>query len=328
VIIERTEDATLLDLQRRLRKSDYHVFHFVGHGGFDQNADDGVLVMEDGNNRSRLVAGRDIATILNDQRDLRLVVLNACEGARSSTKDPFSGVAQSMVRKGIPAVVAMQFEITDGAAIAFSQEFYGAVADSYSLDAAIGEARRAIFGLGNDIEWGTPVVYMRGDGRLFDVQRTSQQIRTGSANDTANGPPTDATAEKDSLEVAVGSSPDDSDAQSDMAPTSESDRTLDTDTNTSDLSASSHDAVDIEEKLLDEGGPASIALTPDSEQLEGPSSESSPGTANGVQPRGATEILDIDQPQPDKRTDKGRRSGLIVSSAVVGLALALTGAYK
>jgi WD40 repeat protein len=170
VVVERTDDATLIALQRHLRKGEYHIFHFLGHGGFDAKTDDGVVVMEDGQGRGRLVAGRDLGTILSDHRSLRLAVLNACEGARASEEDPFSGAAQSVVRKGIPAVVAMQFEITDDAAITFAQEFYGAIADSYPVDAAIGEARRAIFGLGNDIEWGTPVVYMRGDGRLFTVQ--------------------------------------------------------------------------------------------------------------------------------------------------------------
>ncbi|MCZ6462271.1 MAG: CHAT domain-containing protein, partial [Actinobacteria bacterium] len=169
VIIERADNATLLELQHRLRKTEYHIFHFLGHGGFDERSGDGVLVLEDGQNRSRLVTGRDLGTILRDHRSLRLAVLNACEGARASDTDPFSGAAQSLVRKGIPAVVAMQFEITDDAAITFAQEFYGAIADAYPVDAAIGEARRAIFGLGNDIEWGTPVVYLRGDGRLFDV---------------------------------------------------------------------------------------------------------------------------------------------------------------
>ena len=170
VVIDRIDNATLLEVQRLLRKHEYHIFHFVGHGGFDEKANDGVLVLEDGNNRSRLVAGRDLGTILNDHRSLRLAVLNACEGGRAGDEDPFSGAAQSLVRKGIPGVVAMQFEITDDAAIAFAQEFYGAIADGYPVDAAIGESRRAIFAQGNDIEWGTPVVYLRGDGRLFDVQ--------------------------------------------------------------------------------------------------------------------------------------------------------------
>jgi CHAT domain-containing protein len=153
VTIERADNATLLELQHRLRKAEYHIFHFLGHGGFDEKSGDGVLVLEDGQNRSRLVAGRDLGTILRDHRSLRLAVLNACEGARASDTDPFSGAAQSLVKKGIPAVVAMQFEITDDAAITFAQEFYGAITDAYPVDAAIGEARRAIFGLGNDIEW-------------------------------------------------------------------------------------------------------------------------------------------------------------------------------
>jgi len=169
VVIDRADTATLAELQERLVEHHYHVFHYLGHGGFDAKADDGVLVLEDGNNRSRLVSGSDLGTILRDHRSLRLAVLNACEGARASEVDPFSGTAQRLVRKGIPGVVAMQFEITDDAAITFAQGFYTAIAKGRPLEAAIGEARRAIFARGNDIEWGTPVVYLRGEGTLFQV---------------------------------------------------------------------------------------------------------------------------------------------------------------
>ena len=55
----------------------------------------------------------------------------------------------------------MQFEITDDAAITFSHDFYAAIADGYPVDAALAEARKAIFTSGNDVEWGTPVLYMR-----------------------------------------------------------------------------------------------------------------------------------------------------------------------
>ena len=171
VQVDTLEDATLLELQRKLRQTDYHVLHFIGHGGFDKAADDGVLVFEDGTGRSRTVSGRDLGTILADQRSLRLAVLNACDGARASAEDPFAGSAQSLIRQGLPAVVAMQFEITDGAAIAFAHEFYAAIADGSPVDAAVAEGRRAIFGMGNDIEWGTPVLYMRSpDGMLFDIK--------------------------------------------------------------------------------------------------------------------------------------------------------------
>lgn len=100
-------------------------------------------------------------------------MLNACEGARSDASDPFAGVAQSLIQQGLPAVVAMQYEITDDAAIIFAHEFYGAIADGYPLEAALAEARGAIRDAGNLTEWGTPVLYSRApDGRLFD--RTTQ----------------------------------------------------------------------------------------------------------------------------------------------------------
>ncbi len=64
----------------------------------------------------------------------------------------------------------MQFEITDRAAITFAEEFYAAIADGYAVDASLAEARKAIFASGNDIEWATPVLFMRvPDGRIFDV---------------------------------------------------------------------------------------------------------------------------------------------------------------
>jgi carbon-monoxide dehydrogenase large subunit len=173
VTVERLEPATLRALQKRLRRADYHVFHFIGHGGFDSQAQDGVLVLEDQLGRGRLVSGQELGALLHDHRSLRLAVLNACEGARSDKTDPFAGTAQSLVQQGIPAVVAMQFEITDEAAITFANVLYEAIADGYPLDAAIAEARKAIYAEGNYVEWGTPVLYLRApDGRIFDLLKS------------------------------------------------------------------------------------------------------------------------------------------------------------
>ena len=101
VIVERQEEATLSELQRRLRQGQYHIFHFIGHGGFDSQADDGILVLEDAEGRGRRVSAQFLGTLLHDHRPLRLAVLNACEGARSSRLDPFAGTAQSLVQQGI-----------------------------------------------------------------------------------------------------------------------------------------------------------------------------------------------------------------------------------
>jgi len=183
VTLERLDEPSLAALQRQLRKDEYPILHFIGHGSFDERAQDGMLILEDGQGRGHPVSGRHLGVILHDHRPLRLVFLNACEGARTRPSDAFAGVAQSLVQQGIPAVVAMQSAITDSAAITLVREFYGALADGYPVDADLAEARKAVFALpsegvphgtgpGQNVEWGTPVLYMRSpDGRIFDVER-------------------------------------------------------------------------------------------------------------------------------------------------------------
>jgi hypothetical protein len=179
--VERMDEATLPALQRRLRQGRYHILHFIGHGSFDERMDDGALILEDENGKGCVVSGQYLGTILRDHESLRLVLLNACEGARSGTMDPFAGVAQSLIRQGIPAVIAMQFEVTDDAAIVLAHEFYGAIADRYPVDAALAEARKAIFASGNGIEWGTPVLYLRApDGCIFDIAPRDPATETGA----------------------------------------------------------------------------------------------------------------------------------------------------
>ena len=174
LLLERMEEATLAALQRRLRRSQYHIFHFIGHGEFDQTLQEGVLLLEREKQRGHRVGSQYLGMLLHDHESLRIAVLNACEGARTSKQDPFAGSAQTLVQQGIPAVIAMQFEIADDVAQTFAHELYGALADSYPIDAAVTEARKAIFAMGREVEWATPVLYLRApDGRIFDVDRSA-----------------------------------------------------------------------------------------------------------------------------------------------------------
>jgi len=182
LVLNRLESATLPHLQRWLRRENCHILHFIGHGGFDPRSDDGLLLFSDEKGRGREVTGQALGTLLHDHRPLRLAVLNACEGARTSRSDPFAGVAQNLVRQGIPAVIAMQFEFSDSAAISFAYELYAAVVDGYPIDAALAEARKALFFAGHELEWGTPVLYMRSpDGRLFDIKPEAALAETKMA---------------------------------------------------------------------------------------------------------------------------------------------------
>ena len=171
VVLDRLERATLASLRWRLKDGNYHVFHFIGHGGMDSSTERGVLVLEDDQGGPDVVEAETLAGILGAERTLRLAVLNACEGGRASGSDIFAGTAQTLVQQDLPAVLAMQFEITDEAAITLTHDFYKALAYGDLVDAALTEARRGLrFVKRNPLEWGTPVLYMRsGDGKLFDV---------------------------------------------------------------------------------------------------------------------------------------------------------------
>jgi CHAT domain/WD domain, G-beta repeat len=170
---------TWYHLLRAMRRGPWHILHFIGHGGFDARTDEGLIALEDEEGRAQLLTATHLGRLLADHRSLRLVVLNACEGARGSKQDIFSSTATILVRRGIPAVLAMQYEITDRAAIELSRVFYEALADGLPVDTAVGEARKAIsFGIVNTLEWGTPVLYMRSpDGVLFEMKQKPSRSR-------------------------------------------------------------------------------------------------------------------------------------------------------
>lgn len=181
--LEWMEGSTWRDLQNALRKGRYHIFHFVGHGGFDTEDGEGVLAFTNEDGGTQLMNATQVGRLLHDHPSLRLVVLNACLGAKSNTTDVFSSTSATLVRRGVPAVIAMQYEISDDAAIEFSRSLYEALGNEMPVDAAVGEARKAISMVGEkSVEWGTPVLHMRSpNGELFKIEglTTSQAKASG-----------------------------------------------------------------------------------------------------------------------------------------------------
>jgi len=173
------EGQTPRDLQRAMIRGPWHVFHFIGHGDFDPETEEGLIAFANEEGYARLLPAEDLALLLKDHWDLRLVLLNSCEGARGSESDAFSSTAATLVRPGIPAVLANQYEITDEAAIEFSRTFYEAVADGLPVDAAVAYARISLkIEIDNTLEWATPVLYMRSpDGRIFDISPKTQPVK-------------------------------------------------------------------------------------------------------------------------------------------------------
>ncbi len=183
--VERLQKPTLLDLQRRLRQNEYHILHFIGHGAFDPQTQDGLLAFEDEMGRGRLVSGQHLGSLLRDHYSLRLVILSACtsdpyaeparEGEPTVIKNPYLAAAHSLVRRGTPAVVTMQMAPTDPNALLFADKFYTAIADYTAIDEAMMETRRAMLNAEPGAVWGLPTLLIRTpDGRLFEQHQGNQ----------------------------------------------------------------------------------------------------------------------------------------------------------
>jgi hypothetical protein len=165
--------AKARDLNRRFLKGDegkrWDIFHFIGHGGHDPEKQMGfIVVQEDGGSGGARLYADGLTTFLTQPGQTpNLVILNSCSGAQAEPGTLFSSTAAELIRGGVPAVIAMQFEISDNMGIAFSDTFYTYLADNVPIQKALAHTRAELkarhFG-----EWISPVLYMRGvNGELF-----------------------------------------------------------------------------------------------------------------------------------------------------------------
>jgi len=155
----------------------WHVFHYIGHGGFDEAKGMGELLLtnpEDG--KEDPLFAEDLADILQWQSsNLHIVVLNSCETAKVDGTKRFSSTASYLVKNGIPAVLSMQYEITDKAAIEFSEALYHDISELVEIghpvviDEVLVGVRQRLKKKIEAAEWGTPVLHTGlDDGILFE----------------------------------------------------------------------------------------------------------------------------------------------------------------
>ncbi|WP_031487128.1 CHAT domain-containing WD40 repeat protein [Streptomyces bicolor] len=176
------------DLREALRRTRPHVLHFTGHGGFDPGTGSATLAFTDpGTGESHDMSAPDVSPLMSNGT-LRLVVLNACGTDYAPTSDPFFSPAASILRKGVPAVAAMQFPISDRAALEFGREFYTCLAQNDAVHVGVQKARLAMrTELKGSLEWGTPVLYLgSGTDRIFDVHT---RLPAASASPTVHPRP-------------------------------------------------------------------------------------------------------------------------------------------
>ena len=150
------------------------IFHFAGHGDFTAAAataerDEAWLLLEQLDGASDRWQVDELAQRLAG-RGIQLAVLGACRSAERGSGNAWAGIAQSLAREGIPAVVGMQFTVFDPSAIAFSRMLYRAWARGCELEEAVAEARSAIADIpGSGRDFATPVLYLRAESLRVPV---------------------------------------------------------------------------------------------------------------------------------------------------------------
>ncbi|MBM4422023.1 MAG: CHAT domain-containing protein [Chloroflexi bacterium] len=152
-----------------LGEAEYHLVHFIGHGHMDSKKAS-LLLNDDGGDDYPILA-ESFAGFFRDS-SVRLVVLNACRGAARSSADAMVGVAPQAVRIGVPAVVAMQWDIGDRVAQQFAKSFYRSLCigpEAGEVDTAVTKGRAVLYDDWRGTKaFATPVLFLRAeDGRLW-----------------------------------------------------------------------------------------------------------------------------------------------------------------
>ncbi len=176
--------ATAAAILERLRRPPTpHIIHFIGHGSVvnglamirvaDNDDEENWLEVE-------LVAQQLAATF---RGTLRLIVLEACEGAKPAA---FSSAAEILTRAGANAVVAHAWPVRADIARACSRQLYRSLLENDeaagNVAIAMNEARRAVLAAFDaSVEALAPVLFLQGtDGQLFDFTQRAPFTATAA----------------------------------------------------------------------------------------------------------------------------------------------------
>jgi|GEM_PF-1411198 WD40 repeat protein/CHAT domain-containing protein len=178
IVFDVIPNATLDELRKELVK-DYYILYFSGHGSPEGIfLDDGggkllkegdkVVGREKGSKYG--VSAQTLAKYL-EGKQTRLVFLAACNTSTAPDESGLlAGFAQELAQRSeLPAIVAMQYFISDRQANPLTTQFFAALAAGRPVDVALAEARKTLIKketVGRDVF--SPVLYLQAeDGVLF-----------------------------------------------------------------------------------------------------------------------------------------------------------------
>jgi tetratricopeptide (TPR) repeat protein len=135
----------------------------LGHGEGGAGTRGGRVFLENSDGSPDPVTGERLADLFAGAPNVRLAVLNLCVGAdNGSASEPSSAVADELIARGVPAVVAMQADVSDRAAARFTPALFTALAANRCVDEAVAAARQDLVNPQDEttLEWATPVLLL------------------------------------------------------------------------------------------------------------------------------------------------------------------------
>ena len=175
VRVEVLENAVTPDsLRAALGRGGWDVVHFAGHA--KTNDKNEVLIRLNGADdpeADHWMEAEVFASLFN-ATGVGLVVFNCCRAATPYVKRSLSGLGPFLLRKGVPAVIAMRYDLPDPTALRFADEFYRVLfagQEPGRIDFALEKARVVIYQNQTDRtvrDFVTPVLFLAvGHERAF-----------------------------------------------------------------------------------------------------------------------------------------------------------------
>jgi hypothetical protein len=129
-----------------------------------------------------------VVTVLTRNQDNlpQLVVLHLCEWQEGDATENFERLAPSLVKAGVPAVLAMQYPMAPDYAGTFVKQFYERLANGQDIGQAVQAARQENLSDGLNRRFGTPVLYMQSvDGVLLTTRAKGASSGSMTVNEPA-----------------------------------------------------------------------------------------------------------------------------------------------
>ena len=156
--------SSLNNLVSALRDSEYDILYIVAHGSIGQG--EPILWLEGDDGNVARVSGNQITTYLQELTNRpRLVVLASCESAGKGSGDALLALGPNLSEAGIPAVLAMQGQISIQTIAQFMPVFFQELQRDGQVDRALAVARGSVRSRYDS--W-MPVLFMRlKSGRIW-----------------------------------------------------------------------------------------------------------------------------------------------------------------